>query len=63
MHDFKEGDTVRLKSGGPFMTIDHIGTASRPDNASCVWFDGTKKERGIFPLSGLEHTSPAKGIA
>ena len=42
-HEFKVGDTVRLKSGGPEMTMKGIGQyaiGATEDNALCVWFDG-----------------------
>ncbi|WP_398482298.1 YodC family protein [Tardiphaga sp.] len=38
MADFKEGDMVRVKSGGPTMTVNYI----RPDEGreiQCVWFN------------------------
>jgi uncharacterized protein YodC (DUF2158 family) len=41
MADFKKGDVVTLKSGGPLMTIRLI----RHDGSLlCMWFD-SKKER------------------
>jgi uncharacterized protein YodC (DUF2158 family) len=33
----KAGDTVRLKSGGPFMTVD--GIAANNSQARCIWHD------------------------
>jgi uncharacterized protein YodC (DUF2158 family) len=53
---FKEGDTVRLKSGGPQMTIQAIakhGFGATTENAKCVWFDGKKRCETIFELSTL----------
>lgn len=54
MADFKSGDVVKLKSGGPKMTVtgigDHYGTAT----VWCSWFDGTKKVDGTFPPAALE---------
>lgn len=46
---FKPGDVVQLKSGGPLMTIAHY--ASDFEQFWCEWFDG-KKEKG-------HHFSPA----
>lgn len=34
--EFKAGDVVRLKSGGPLMTIRTIGTDGR---VHCSWFN------------------------
>lgn len=52
----KAGDTVVLKSGGPLMTIDKV--ANRPhsteQSAWCSWFDKTKLEHGVFPLTSLK---------
>ncbi|HKT27884.1 YodC family protein [Dyella sp.] len=39
MSDFKPGDVVQLKSGGPVMTIKFI---DEDEEAFCEWFD--KKE-------------------
>ncbi|HEA3202715.1 TPA: DUF2158 domain-containing protein [Aeromonas veronii] len=44
--DFKVGDVVSLRSGGPLMTILGI----RDFNAECIWFDLELRE--IMPLSG-----------
>jgi uncharacterized protein YodC (DUF2158 family) len=35
MPDFQIGDVVQLNSGGPLMTVTHVG----PGNIDCVWFD------------------------
>jgi uncharacterized protein YodC (DUF2158 family) len=47
---FKVGDIVRLKSGGPAMTVqeDLPGGDFR-----CQWFGGRKLESGIFPHKSL----------
>lgn len=52
----KVGDVVQLKSGGPRMTIDHIGKfglGSTHDQARCVWFEGTKRMEHVFELPSL----------
>lgn len=44
MASFKDGDTVRLKSGGPLMTIQSIYKSDSQDWAEVVWFDDKKKQ-------------------
>jgi uncharacterized protein YodC (DUF2158 family) len=51
---FKIGDTVRLKSGGPLMTIEKITPQRSIDghpfepSVNCIWFEGPKKATGNF---------------
>jgi uncharacterized protein YodC (DUF2158 family) len=55
MSEFKLGDVVRLKSGGPDMTVRTIG--SDGDNEQvvfCDWFDGKIERRGSYPTTSLE---------
>lgn len=43
---FKVGDTVRLKSGGPVMTVIYLYTRAEQDyNIVCGWFDNTGNMR------------------
>jgi len=56
MDNFKAGDTVKLKSGGPLMTVEgtgKYGMAATEDTVKCVWFETTKgqhaKKEGTFP--------------
>jgi uncharacterized protein YodC (DUF2158 family) len=54
--EFKAGDVVQLKSGGPKMTIDTIAVFSMGgthEQAKCVWFDGKKRVEELFELSTL----------
>lgn len=44
MPEFHEGDTVRLKSGGPLMTIQSIYKSDGQDWAEVVWFDDKNKQ-------------------
>jgi uncharacterized protein YodC (DUF2158 family) len=48
--EFKTGDTVQLKSGGPVMTVEKIISF---DEIRCQWFAGKKLESGDFPLDSL----------
>lgn len=50
---FSVGEVVKLKSGGPDMTVRSV-----PQDAShayfCQWFAGKKLEQGTFPQDSLE---------
>jgi uncharacterized protein YodC (DUF2158 family) len=50
---FKEGDTVQLKSGGPVMTVEKIASYGNEIKAACIWFEGSKKMQGTFKPSSL----------
>jgi uncharacterized protein YodC (DUF2158 family) len=59
MAQFQQGDVVRLKSGGPWMTITALGgasgwTMSPAHAASCRWFDGRKPQETVFDVALLE---------
>jgi uncharacterized protein YodC (DUF2158 family) len=52
---FKIGDTVRLKSGGPLMTV----TAVEKDDTKgqtvwTSWFANNKVDKGRYPASSLD---------
>ena len=54
---FSIGDSVRLKSGGPVMTVER--TESDGDGAGtpfvhCAWFAGTEKKIESFPAAAVE---------
>lgn len=57
---FKAGDLVRLKSGGPLMTVESVGehAMSGGQMVWCVWSDkvGNKQvvQRDAFPPVALE---------
>lgn len=55
---FEVGQVVKLKSGGPDMTIESLrknfDTKAFLGEYSCQWFAGKKLEKGIFPEQSLE---------
>jgi uncharacterized protein YodC (DUF2158 family) len=53
--EFKAGDTVQLKSGGPIMTADWVANEYGTMSARCTWFIANKKESATFPVTSLKH--------
>lgn len=53
---FAVGTIVKLKSGGPDMTVQ---TTEREGYLLAQWFAGKKLEQGRFPVSSLEEVKPA----
>jgi len=52
---FKTGDVVRLKSGGPDMTVKEMGNQTfNLGQYVCQWFGGKKLEQGHFMPDSLE---------
>jgi uncharacterized protein YodC (DUF2158 family) len=48
---FRQGDLVRLRSGGPLMTVDRI----EGDKVNCFWTDlSGQPSDGSFPASVLQ---------
>lgn len=58
VNDLKIGDTVKLKSGSPIMTISefilNLRTKERIRTVKCAWFEGTKECRSDFDVDMLE---------
>lgn len=62
MQDLQVGNTVRLKSGGPPMTVKelvathvHSPPDAPRDHVMCQWFDETGKCRTArFPVASLD---------
>ena len=50
---FKMGQVVKLKSGGPKMTVVDEATGSS-GLYHTSWFAGSKNEKGFFPEAALE---------
>jgi uncharacterized protein YodC (DUF2158 family) len=57
--DFKAGDVVQLKSGGPEMTINYIQDTVDGKQAVCIWFEGKKQSVGYFGFHVLKHVEQA----
>jgi uncharacterized protein YodC (DUF2158 family) len=55
-NQFKPGDVVVLKSGGPKMTVESVGNAfGGTERVWCVWFEGIKKMDSDFSPESLKH--------
>lgn len=53
--DIKKGDVVRLKSGGPEMTVDNVFKAIGGQTmANCKWFAGLIVQEKAFDVNALE---------
>jgi uncharacterized protein YodC (DUF2158 family) len=59
---FEKGTIVKLKSGGPEMTVRGAVISDRSSkwlgSYDCQWFAGKKLESGRFPEESLEVASP-----
>jgi uncharacterized protein YodC (DUF2158 family) len=53
--EFKAGDTVKLKSGGPVMTVAGKSTIGQ---IICQWFDKDELKNGRFNAESLEAANP-----
>jgi uncharacterized protein YodC (DUF2158 family) len=65
MERFQIGDTVRFKSGGPWMTITALGVYSGwtmrcADTVVCRWLEGEKLQETVLDMALLERV-PARG--
>lgn len=55
-NQFKPGDLVQLKSGGPQMTYE--GETPTRGRAVCTWFEGKKMQRQEFLHETLKKAPP-----
>lgn len=51
------GDIVKLRSGGPEMTVQSIPNGNTQIYYRCQWFAGKKLEFGNFPAGSLEQVN------
>ena len=58
--EFETGAIVKLKSGGPEMTVERPDTLNGKNSFYCQWFAGKKLERGSFPASSLVRVTAEK---
>jgi uncharacterized protein YodC (DUF2158 family) len=55
--DYKVGDVVILKSGGPNMTIEKIGPIGfykKELGAHCCWFEEKQSKHDVFAFDTLK---------
>jgi uncharacterized protein YodC (DUF2158 family) len=62
MERFQAGDAVRLKSGGPCMTITALvvysgWTMRVADTVACRWFEGEKQQETVVDVALLERVA------
>lgn len=60
MTKFKIGDLVKLKSGGPLLTVTNIEQELTFIAIVCVWFDGGDPKVNKFKEETLGLCQPAK---
>jgi uncharacterized protein YodC (DUF2158 family) len=53
-NEFNVGDVVMLKTGGPRMTVEGIGSALDEKAVNCVWYDCSRRVRESFDAVLLE---------
>jgi len=54
MNEIKAGDVVKLKSGGPAMTVTSVGDHYGELSAYCSWFVDNKPQQNVFPVHTLK---------
>ena len=56
MAEWKPGDVVQLKSGGPIMTVDGIGGSGK---CICTWFVKGEHKYNTFAPEALRQAAPS----
>ena len=55
MGQFKKGDTVRVKNGGPLMTVQSVDRYSNIENGVlCIWFERNQPQEKVFDEAVLK---------
>ncbi|WP_144938391.1 DUF2158 domain-containing protein [Pseudomonas alabamensis] len=68
MSDFKKGDLVMLRSGGPKMTVADIDDFSEKepvgpkDGVKCQWFEGNEVYERVFDSAVLKEYEPRRQL-
>lgn len=52
--DFQAGDTVQLKTGGPKLMVERIGSIYDSKAVLCFWFEGDKLRKQWFQPTSLK---------
>ena len=52
--DFKAGDIVKLKTGGPDMNVERTIQTNEGPKVCCRWFVGSKPHEGRFSVTDVE---------
>ena len=60
--NFQKGDVVRLKSGGPTMTIENIQEFATGTVVICTWFDKDNKYFSRTFSPEVIETPPKSGL-
>ncbi len=55
--NFKVGDKVRLKTGGPVMRVSQLHNDEGVQKVGCVWFEGPMEVEELFPPTILDPMS------
>ena len=64
MTDIKKGDVVRLKSGGPLMTVQNLGDyPPMQDGMLCVWFENNQPQEQVYDRAVLEISDNSVQVA
>jgi uncharacterized protein YodC (DUF2158 family) len=62
-HEFNVGDRVRLRTGGPTMTVESLLVESqKPVVYYCIWFTGGNRNRVGFTANQLIAAGPENTV-